>query len=65
MTTIYFIRHAESDHSIHQDDIRPLTNKGWESRKIVTEFLKDKNIDIAVSSPYKRAVDTISDLLIR
>ncbi len=61
MTTIYFIRHAESDHNIHQDDIRPLTQKGWESRKIVTEFLSDKNINIALSSPYKRSVDTISD----
>ncbi len=61
MTTIYFIRHAESDHNIHQDEIRPLTQKGWESRKIVTEFLSDKNINVALSSPYKRSVDTISD----
>jgi len=27
----------------------------------VTEFLQDKHIDVVLSSPYKRAVDTIAD----
>ena len=30
-------------------------------RKLVTEFLLDKHIDVIVSSPYKRAIDTIAD----
>ena len=61
MTTVYFIRHAESDTSIRDGRIRPLTPKGFSSRVLVTEFLHDKNIDVVLSSPFKRAVDTISD----
>jgi 2,3-bisphosphoglycerate-dependent phosphoglycerate mutase len=61
MTTVYFIRHAESDRLVRDGRIRPLTKKGWHDRELVTEFLRDKNIDIVLSSPFKRAVDTVSD----
>jgi len=60
MTTIYFIRHAQSDLSVHDERVRPLTEKGLKDCTLVTEFLRGKNIDIILSSPYKRAVDTIS-----
>ena len=61
MTTIYFVRHAEPNYKNHNDISRELSNKGLEDRKLVTEFLNDKQIDILLSSPYKRAVDTIRD----
>ena len=64
MTTIYFIRHAEplrSADSIYNDRTYPLSQKGLADRFLVTEYLLDKNIDIVLSSPFKRAVDTISD----
>lgn len=61
MTTVYFIRHAQSDSSIHDPFLRPLTEKGLHDRSLVTDFLLDKHIDFAFSSPYKRAVDTIAD----
>ena len=61
MTTIYFIRHAQSDFSVIDDRTRPLTDKGIADCKLVTNFLHDKEIDIVLSSPYKRAVDTIKD----
>ena len=61
MTNIYFIRHAESDYSICESRIRPLTEKGFADCHLVTEFLRDKSIDIVLSSPYKRAVDTLQD----
>jgi len=61
MTTVYFIRHAESDYSVRESRIRPLTEKGLNDRRLVTEFLIDKNIDIILSSPYKRTVDTLRD----
>jgi len=61
MTTVYFIRHAESDISVRDGRIRPLTEKGLADRKLVTEFLQDKNIDAVLSSPFKRAVDTVAD----
>jgi 2,3-bisphosphoglycerate-dependent phosphoglycerate mutase len=61
MTTIYFVRHCESDTSIRDDRIRPLTTKGLADRELVTAFLQDKGIDVVLSSPYRRAYDTISD----
>ena len=59
MTTLYFVRHAEPDYTNHNDMERMLTKKGKEDRKLVTEYLADKNIDVVVSSPYVRAVDTV------
>lgn len=60
MTSIYFIRHAQSDHSCECDDsIRPLTEDGVSDSEKVYEILRDTKLDYAVSSPYKRSVDTI------
>jgi len=61
MTTVYFIRHAESDYGVRDAHSRPLTAKGMADRALVTNFLSDKNVDIVCSSPYVRAVDTVSD----
>ena len=59
MTTVYFIRHAQPNYSNHCDEQRELTAKGMEDRKLVTRFLADKNVDMVLSSPFLRAVDTI------
>jgi len=59
MTTVYFIRHAEPDLSVHDDFSRPLSLKGIHDCTRVSDFLQDKNIQVALSSPYRRAVDTI------
>lgn len=61
MTTIYFIRHAEPNYENHDDSLRELSEKGLRDRKLVTKFLLDKNIDAVLSSPYRRAVDTVAD----
>lgn len=61
MTTVYFVRHCQSDHSVHDDRTRPLTRKGMEDSKLVTEFLTDKGIEAVLSSPYRRAMDTVRD----
>lgn len=61
MTTIYFVRHAEPNYNNHDDMSRELTNKGLKDRRLVTEFLMDKQIQVILSSPYKRAVDTVRD----
>jgi len=60
MTTIYFIRHAQADNSVRDGRVRPLTEKGMADRALVTAFLQDKGIDVVLSSPFRRAVDTIS-----
>jgi 2,3-bisphosphoglycerate-dependent phosphoglycerate mutase len=70
-TNIYFVRHAEPDYSVHDDATRPLTQKGKLAAIKVASYFMDKEIDIVLSSPYKRAIDTIkpfadkSDLEIR
>ncbi|WP_026496355.1 MULTISPECIES: histidine phosphatase family protein [unclassified Butyrivibrio] len=61
MTRVYFVRHAEPNYDNHDDYNRELTPKGMEDRKLVTTFLSDKNIDVVLSSPFKRAVDTVAD----
>lgn len=61
MTTVYFVRHAESDYNVHMDEIRPLTSKGMKDTALVTNFLRGKDIHKVISSPYKRAIDTIRD----
>jgi len=60
MTTIYFIRHAEAVRGFKPNRLRPLTEKGQKDCHWVTEFLQDKQVDVIVSSTYKRAVDTVS-----
>ncbi|MCD4714437.1 MAG: phosphoglycerate mutase family protein [Clostridiales bacterium] len=62
MTYVYFIRHAEPDLTIHDDETRPLTKNGEESSiKLIDDF-DGINIDVFLSSPYKRAIDTIKPL---
>jgi len=59
MTSVYFIRHAESDFTVRDDRSRPLTAKGFSDRGLVTGFLSGKGVRALLSSPYKRAVDTV------
>ncbi len=59
MTTVYFVRHAQPNYDNHDDLLRELTAKGLEDRKLVTKFLSDKNVDIVLSSPFHRSVDTV------
>ena len=60
MTTVYFVRHAQPNYDNHDDLSRELTPKGLRDRVLVTRFLMDKRIDAVLSSPYKRAVDTVA-----
>ena len=62
MTTVYFVRHAQSDFAVRDDQTRPLTEKGLRDRRLITEYLRDKPVDRVLSSLYKRAVDTVADL---
>lgn len=61
MTEIYFVRHAQPEYTWEDDRTRPLTAEGKKDSKIVLDFLKDKEIDVFYSSPYKRSFDTIAD----
>ena len=59
-TKVYFVRHAEPNYNNHDDISRELSSKGIVDRELVTQFLLDKNIQIVLSSPYKRSIDTVS-----
>jgi len=61
MTKIYFVRHAEPNYENHDDMSRELSNKGLKDRRLVTDFFANKQIDFVLSSPYKRAIDTVRD----
>lgn len=59
MTRIYFVRHAEPNYRNHDDASRELSPRGMAERELVTAFLLDKEISAVLSSPYRRAVDTV------
>lgn len=61
MTTIYFVRHAHSTYTKEERE-RPLPEKGHCDAENVTSLLKDKHIDVVISSPYKRAVQTVQGI---
>ncbi|WP_029333516.1 histidine phosphatase family protein [Exiguobacterium oxidotolerans] len=59
MTTIYFVRHAESPKTDLDERTRGLTDGGQMAAQHVTTYLKDKKIDLFFSSPYQRSLLTI------
>lgn len=62
MTEVYFVRHAEPDFSVHDDLLRPLTDKGKEDSENLIHFFKNKDISAVLSSPFLRAVDTVKNV---
>ncbi|VDH00441.1 bifunctional RNase H/acid phosphatase [Lysinibacillus sphaericus] len=57
-TTIIFVRHAHSTYT--PDELgRPLSSKGFSNAATMYEVLKIESIDTVISSPYKRAVQTV------
>ncbi|MFJ7730623.1 histidine phosphatase family protein [Lysinibacillus sp. NPDC097231] len=61
-TTLYMIRHAESPFVFGQERTRKLSTQGEIDAKIVTTLMNDKKIDLIVSSPYTRAIQTIEGI---
>ncbi len=61
ITAIYFVRHAHSDYTADEWN-RPLSARGWQDAKLITEILSNQSIDLIISSPYKRAIQTIEGL---
>ncbi len=62
MTTVYFIRHAQSDRFVYDDRTRPLTEEGLKDTEKITEKLINVGIKHIISSPYTRTVQTVTDL---
>lgn len=62
MTTVYFIRHAQSDRFVHDDRTRPLTAEGMNDTRRITETLENAGIQHIISSPYTRTIQTVTGL---
>jgi len=59
VTNLYLVRHAHSTYT--PDEIgRPLSTKGFTDAKRISNILENENIDVLISSPYKRAVQTVA-----
>lgn len=58
ITNLYFVRHAHSIYSADELN-RPLSERGMVDAMHITDVLKRENIDVVVSSPYKRAFQTV------
>ena len=61
-TTVYLVRHAQSDNSVKDEMTRPLTPAGLEGRFKAVDFLSDKGVTDVYASPYLRAVTTVKPL---
>lgn len=61
MTNIYLVRHA---HTIYTPEElrRPLSAEGLKAVEGVTKALQGENIDIVISSPYLRAIQTVQGI---
>jgi len=61
LTNIYLVRHA---HSLYTPDElgRPLSANGILDAERVSSILEYENIDIILSSPYKRAIQTVEGI---
>jgi len=60
-TFVYMVRHGESPKE-GNEKTRGLTEKGYLDAKRVTDILKDKEIDVVVSSPYIRSILTVEQI---
>ncbi len=58
-TILYFVRHAESVYEEGRERTRGLSEQGMKDARKVSDILRSQNIDIFVSSPYERAIETI------
>ncbi len=61
MTTIYFGSPCPF-YIYKRRTERPLSEKGHCDAENVTHLLKDKHIDVVISSPYKRAIQTVQGI---
>jgi 2,3-bisphosphoglycerate-dependent phosphoglycerate mutase len=60
MNTFYLVRHARADYT--RDEMRPLSAHGREDALRLADLLQTCPIDRILSSPYRRANETIAPL---
>lgn len=63
MTKLYFVRHAQPDYRQGVNNTFALSEEGMKDRMKAFEALSDIRFDAAVSSPYRRSLDTIEPIV--
>jgi 2,3-bisphosphoglycerate-dependent phosphoglycerate mutase len=61
-TIIFMIRHAESPFIFGQERTRKLSEQGERDAEKITEIMRKEKVDVIVSSPYTRAIQTIEEI---
>jgi 2,3-bisphosphoglycerate-dependent phosphoglycerate mutase len=61
-TTIFMIRHAESPFIFGEERTRKLSEQGERDARKITGIMCQEKIDVIVSSPYSRAIQTIEEI---
>lgn len=61
MTNLYFVRHAHSTYTPNERH-RPLSERGKKEAAKVTDSLIERNIEVVISSPYCRAIQTVEGI---
>ena len=57
---LYLVRHAHADYS--PDETRSLSESGRKAAVRVADLLLDRDVSAIVSSPYRRAIETVQPL---
>ncbi|MCP2036697.1 histidine phosphatase family protein [Planococcus liqunii] len=60
-THLYLVRHAHSDYTPDEKS-RPLSPKGAKDARKVAVVLSKEGVDRVISSPYKRAIQTVEGI---
>ncbi|CAM4003366.1 histidine phosphatase family protein [Lederbergia lenta] len=63
-TVLFMIRHAQSPFVFGKERTRKLSEQGEHDAKAITEIMRKVKVDIIVSSPYSRAIQTIENIAI-
>lgn len=61
-TTIYMVRHAESPFVFGEERSRGLSKRGQQDANRITEIMTNEGVDVIVSSPYARAIQTVAGI---
>lgn len=61
-TFVYMVRHAESPYVEGQERTRELSAAGMDAAGVVAKSLRDADIQVFYSSPYRRAIQTLEEL---
>ncbi|ASA20811.1 histidine phosphatase family protein [Paenibacillus donghaensis] len=62
ITSLYMVRHAASPFVVGEELKRGLSEQGLKDARVISDILMNEEIALLISSPYKRAIDTISFL---